>query len=1308
MPLFDQYTKPGVYVQEMVSNPGIPLFGQVRIPVLIGEGTEQNTTTGINLHRGSSSFSDESVVRDNISDQVTGTGRTYQLPYTPVVTGDGSGSVTNNPQYIQVFANNVPLMVSSLNGATGVFTTQNILPQGTDLRVNYYFKRFDTYVTNELLSSQIPSFAQAALQGGNILVSPVIPGELANSTTIAFTMVSASANLQGLVFTASVGGPVGTQLSVQFVSGGSLGYTVVPGSGNTNTVVEISVAANTELTEILSLFQSQNVSATISGTLVQIQCSNPTGVDLSAVAAATSAMAFTLAGVSDSLAVSGYGTDTISIEVVNANGGVRTLQDLVNLLNAGVASLSGGTLSATFATGAVASAPGVVAGPVNFQGGQGPNSNTTFFVKNQPIVDGTNGGVVTTNPSDVKVMLNGVPVQVASVNGLNGSITLTQGVSAGSTLSVSYYTNTYQDTFDVLPGDNIVSITNVGYAVGRNDFTEGIDYVLQINPDGAVIQWGASYNVQIGNQVAGYTAFDGSVVTCTLVDEQVFLQNVSGVVNGKNYTFVLNSVPTDGSGLDCPTNNPANINVYVGPDPITALMAGPVRVTYLQGNSATFTLYNPPAGGNNVYASYWRNLLQDNTYTLTCLTPGTTAQGTYTISDNMGNTVPYVSVGECNVTEAGEFDLTGIVWPNKLSDLKGVAGASPVETITLTFQDDGLQFYQSNAVQATNLTSQAGLRFRATNTGQGPNNTTQIVLSSSAGATSDASAVSVVGEIVTVQIVNGTSGSRTLQDVINLFTTGSGYSTTAAGRIICEPSGPSVVLSSYAIPTGAGISTFMTGGATAVAVPYSNRFKVTSNRTKVQSQGDGQGITGGATTPVSSNVGSTAVGADGYLGQTFIDIDTGIQFTIVDPNAALSYGFTALPTPTYHYQPGDTITLVTNTSNPWYTSGIPIINVPGLRTKVISTYGMASQETALLNTFNKAGNTPQVGDYYYVDYVTQKTASEMGLNLYTNVQDIYKAYGQPLPVNKLSLAAMLFTQNGGQIVGCIQVPKQTGLDTASDQAFMAAIDQLNMALPGSDQKADVIVPLSTSSTVQQYLCRHLITQATERFNGEAMGYIGFDMYSTPNDARAIARAMRSDRVIALYPGAAIMSLVVNGLQSQFAVSGEFVAAALAGLDCNPANDVATSLTRQNLVGFSNLATRYDDTTMDQAAADGVCWVIERAGALQIRHYMTTDPSTPITREPTNRKITDEVRYRLRTNLDQFIARKILVSLVNDITATVNATMRAMIEQQLVENYGNLTVTRDASDPTVIHVELSFKPVFSLMWLDIQMTVTTNI
>jgi hypothetical protein len=290
------------------------------------------------------------------------------------------------------------------------------------------------------------------------------------------------------------------------------------------------------------------------------------------------------------------------------------------------------------------------------------------------------------------------------------------------------------------------------------------------------------------------------------------------------------------------------------------------------------------------------------------------------------------------------------------------------------------------------------------------------------------------------------------------------------------------------------------------------------------------------------------------------------------------------------------------------------------------------------------------------------------------------------------------------------VPQQPGQNTASDNDFIAAIQTLTVNLPGYTKKADVIVPLSTSPTVHQFLSRQLITQANVRNKGEAIGFVGYSQYTTSTQAITNATGLGNARMIAI--GNPVAGLQITntqtGVAQEFALSGEFMAAAMAGLEVNPANDVATSLTLQDLVGFSRLLIRYDDATMNLMASQGLVLLTDNSGALSIRHYKSTDPSNPITSEPTCTTITDYVRQQFRADLQQFIGRKLVSSLVNDITAVCNARLRSLVSNEIINGYNNLAVIPDPSDPTTVDVTVTFMPMFALLYISVTFTVTTSL
>src|SRR5208282_4898704 len=623
MALFTSYAPPGVYTNVILQTSSAPTLGTARIPVIIGEGQQNFNANNVELFRGSSSVQDDQSVNENISNQVTGLTRSFQTSFYPVTDGSGKGTITNTPSAVQVESidpsgNVVPVTVISLNGATGQFTTQLIIPSGYELLITYFFKRGDTFIgIGGVAPYNVPE---------NLL--PQIP------STASLTVMDAG------------GSPPGTQTVVLGLS--------TPGQ---------------------------------TGNLVTLQFTAGSAVP-------------------DASAVSGAGTDAIAINITSPTG-TRTLQSLYNLVQAGIPTLDGGYLTVITSTGNL-TAPLTAGAAQPFTGGAGGNSNLVFKVANAPIVDGTNGGVVTTDVTKIIVQVNGNNVPVAALDGAAGTFTLaspisapaspqTPGANTGTTTSftIQYYFNTWQNTFDLIPAANVASITQVGLGPNRADFVQGTDYVLGTvtTPDGTTLQtinWGASVSSAIGQSAAGESAnFTPAEVVTALRDDQVFLQPLAGAVNGKNTVFSIPDVPTDGSGLSVATDNPALIYVYVGSDPLEAYLGGAKQVAQLSGDNQLVTLYNPPAAGNNVYASYYRSQLADHQYSITVVNPGYAGNGTFIITDELDRIVPLVEFTSGTVAQSGPFAETGVVYPNDFSDAQAQAGAAVDEVIELLFNDDG-------------------------------------------------------------------------------------------------------------------------------------------------------------------------------------------------------------------------------------------------------------------------------------------------------------------------------------------------------------------------------------------------------------------------------------------------------------------------------------------------------------------------------------------------------------------------------------------------------------------------------------------
>ena len=1206
MALFTSYAQPGVYTDVVIGQVGQPLFGSSRIPVIIGEGVEDQLHPNVELFRGSSAIADDQSVNENISDQVTGLTNSFNTTFAPVTDGTGKGIVTNDPTKVQVVAtdadgNVTPVTVISLNGATGAFVTQQIIPQNTNLVVTYFFKRGDTQVVNEDATAQIPAFAVMYVSGS---------GALTNSAS-------------GALATLSVSNP------------GSL------------------------------------------GNLVSIQL----------VEAATGH------GVADAQAVLGAGTDAITIQIRKSDNSLRQVKDLVALITAGIPTLDGGFLTSSASSSTVTLTAG---GAQPYAGGDGQSTNTVFKVQHTPIVDGTNGGVVTNSPQFVTAEVNGVQVAVAAVDGANGLITLATPVQiTAASLTFSYSYNSWQNTYDLLPAANVSNIVQVGLGPNRADFVQGIDYSLgeafdiHGNVVANTVNWGNNVSSAIGVSATGESAnFTPAEVLESLTDEKVFFRPVSGVVNGKNTVFTLQDSPTDGAGHILPLmtgrviDELAQVTVYVGPNPMQALVNGAVDIVRLDGVAQTITLENAPVvdsgfGANKVFATYYRNTLGTHAYTISVVSPNFAGFGTYKITDELGNVLPLDTNGS-NSVAAGGFATTGIVYPFGFQDVQSPAGAAD-EVVTLTFNNDGTGVVTPAAQASLQITiNSVILTFTATNPGTIGNNVTIMIDASSASP----EPVVVNGDAVTI-FSNWDGTIHTGTDIGGYFPSALTVSGGAIGLVVTGTASNQV--------NAAQAATHLAGGAEAIVAATSNSYTV------------------------SSSLGASGSAGTGYLDQTYIDAKTGFRVTIVNPADHVTFGVPTIPN-NYAFAPADFLTFnVSKSAN--RVAGSLIGNnqnnkvaIPGLNSQVTSTFGSTAGDTVVVTTQRLSGNNPNLGEFYNVTFNTAKTDADLALKLYTNSADAYAVYGQPSVQNRLSLAIQLLTANGAQAFGAIQVRKQPGLGVASDAEFLAALVQLTKPLPGGDHKADVIVPLSTSGAVQNALSRQLTVQAGIRQKGEAIGFIGFNQFATPQSMRSSARAIKNARVIAIGNPAASISITdpTTGVSQEFLTTGEFLAAAMAGMNCNPSNDVATTLTKQTMSGFERLLIRYDDPTMDQMAADGLTLIVEKNGSFQVRHYKSTDPSNPITSEPTSTTSVDFTRQAFRTDMDQFIGRKFTDALLQDIKVVANARLQSLVANELLSGYKNLSVVPDNNDPTVAQVSVDIKPIFALLYINVTFTVTTNL
>jgi len=320
------------------------------------------------------------------------------------------------------------------------------------------------------------------------------------------------------------------------------------------------------------------------------------------------------------------------------------------------------------------------------QSDQVATDNVTFKVDYLPIVQGDNGGITTTDPTKVTVTVDGSEVTVSAVDGDAGIITLASAPAASSTVLITYYSNVYQDTFDVLPSHNVSQITKVGLSSSTQDFADLADYVLDTSGTFNTINWGNSAKISYGTHTSGSTYFYDQITT-TLYDNKVYRQ-VAGTGDGTVTTFSLPFVPTNGSGQAKTTDNPALLTAYTGTNPTDATVA---TITEMTSATPTITLSTAPAAGEIVYVTEYENNITDDIWTLTDTTTGAVGVGTYEVEGTDSGTAMDVSWYAAGTNVSGSVGNTTIPYPDGVGALNMDALVTPgyavEETITLSFTD---------------------------------------------------------------------------------------------------------------------------------------------------------------------------------------------------------------------------------------------------------------------------------------------------------------------------------------------------------------------------------------------------------------------------------------------------------------------------------------------------------------------------------------------------------------------------------------------------------------------------------------------
>jgi len=314
------------------------------------------------------------------------------------------------------------------------------------------------------------------------------------------------------------------------------------------------------------------------------------------------------------------------------------------------------------------------------------------------------------------------------------------------------------------------------------------------------------------------------------------------------------------------------------------------------------------------------------------------------------------------------------------------------------------------------------------------------------------------------------------------------------------------------------------------------------------------------------------------------------------------------------------------------------------------------------------------------------------------------AAGVPITVTSYEAAVSAFgSQEGKQdMAELIRVALLNGaaavvaVPVADEEGYEAAFDTL-----GGVENIRVMLCDSTQLAVQQALRDSVLSASAAR--RERIAVVGGAAGEEVSALVERAKGLNCERIVLVAPSS------VDGEDA--AVDGLSTAAAVAGAIASQ-SDPAIPLGGAELLGLKGLSQQYSDNDIDLLVRGGVTPVESVNGQVSVVRGITTRTSSGEVEDTTWRElstilIVDDLIPTIRTALrSKFSRTKNTVSNRSAIRSQVIVELEKKAAAEIIDSYGEVTVSASADDPTVCLVEFSFAVAHGLnqIYLTVHITV----
>lgn len=369
-----------------------------------------------------------------------------------------------------------------------------------------------------------------------------------------------------------------------------------------------------------------------------------------------------------------------------------------------------------------------------------------------------------------------------------------------------------------------------------------------------------------------------------------------------------------------------------------------------------------------------------------------------------------------------------------------------------------------------------------------------------------------------------------------------------------------------------------------------------------------------------------------------------------------------------------------------------ITTVAGAETTSYVATGDSEAVATSLPTGNTTHRRPgPTGQTYYVQYYYPDFTNAYTYREYTNLSDVQTDHGIGSDVSN---AAKLTFENGASNIFIVGASGTTIAD------FQAGIDQLRAV------NVQYIAVLKSGDAIEQYLRAHCEQMSGEDFGLRRYGVISAVSGSSVANVQTWAAGFGgTKRVIPVVTNGA--AYYVNTWQQTdgafvdgpFEVAHYFYAATIAGRICG-LPDSATPLTNALVNGWAwpaGFVGWVDAEVKDTLEAAGVTYVMNEFGTPVVYHGITNNTSTVEDQEISVSAAEDELYFKLVEALSGFRGtdRKVTVERLDAIATRVVQVLGDMVKADIIQSFGEITVTQDATLPTRVNIRFQYTPVYPL-------------